>query len=681
MNNSQIAIHNTLKYLFIAQLAVFNTLPVNAKENYIDEIDLFEDVQTVTSATRLKQKITDAPVSVTIIDSDMIAASGATEIYELFRFVPGYFSYATGGNQFGVSSHFQPRDVGIRLEVQVNGRSIYDPLFTAVDWSSIGIDLTDIDYIEVVRGSSATAYGSNAFLGAINIITRDAISRPRATIRTTIGNNEKKNVTVNYSGNLNDVDYAFSLVSKNNSGFPKLANASSLRDFSKDDSNALNIRLQGSYVPNIENEIKFEVGIGENKFDIPTNDDSRGFSKRNHKTRYQKIQWIKKSGGKENSLQFYHNYLDLEDDLSAGLVSDLLNITPEQVTSIFPGQQDQSISFGPEAISERFDLEFEQKNHVVNNVDYVWGLGARKDLVTSRILIGDGERSENRYRIFGNVDWHINEKFNTNLGLLIERSDSIGTTHSPRLALNFHPAKHHTIRTSIIRGQRIPSVTLQNLNTGLRFADGTLIDTETTRSDNLSTEQLTAYEIAYMTNFPSIATKLDLKLFREEMDDFVYLQIQPSSDLDGKVRVWDNLLDLTTQGVELQLSHTFLGQPSIKARLAYAYMDTDGSVIRDTRDGQIIVASAVPKHSGTLLLTKELSNQFDLSTSFQYQSDYQNRNVAIKRLDLRLGKKLKFNNSKGKINFVVQNAFNEYNDFSKRNVMKTRGFINMEVDF
>lgn len=665
-------------------LSTLLTVPVIAEDGYLHEEELFEDVQTVVSATRLKQKISDAPVSVTIIDSDMIAASGATEIHELFRLVPGYFNYSVWGNQFGVSTHFQPTEISTRIEVQVNGRSVYEPLFTSVDWTTLGIDLADIDYIEVVRGSSAPTYGSNAFLGAINIVTKDVLSRPKASIRTTLGNIGRKDLTVNHSGNLKDLDYGLSLVYRSNSGFSALANPAKPRDLSNDDRDSLHLGLQGSYVPDLNNEIEFEVGFGRSQVQLPTSGDARGYSNQDHKNNYQKIKWTHKAKQKQSSLMIYHNYLGLDDDFSLGLLSSVLNVSPEQIPVLFPGQQDEVIDFGPEdSFSERFNIEFEQKNTYLNQVDYVWGLGARRDKVKSQLFFGNKVKSENRFKLFGNMDWHINEKVNANFGMLVENTKFSGSVYSPRVALNLHPGKHHTIRTSITKGNHVPSVTFQNLNTASRFSDGSLIDVETIRSESLGTEKVTAYEIAYISKMPEIKTQFDIKFFREEMEDFASLQVRPFDDLDGKVRAVDNVLDLTTQGVELQLTHEFDAIPALNARLAYAYFDTEGTFARDVtiEPNRIVEASALPKHSATLLLSKKLANQYDLSSVLQYQSDYQNRGVDLKRVDLRLGKKFNLSNSRGKVDFVIQNAFNKYKDFSSRNVFEPRAYIRMQLDF
>ena len=99
----------------------------------IDQADFLSEVPIVSSATRLNQKITEVPASITIIDREMIEASGATEIPQLFRLVPGYISYYVFGNQFGVTNRGLTIEFPGDLEVMIDGRSVYEPIFSAVE--------------------------------------------------------------------------------------------------------------------------------------------------------------------------------------------------------------------------------------------------------------------------------------------------------------------------------------------------------------------------------------------------------------------------------------------------------------------------------------------------------------------------------------------------------------------
>ena len=117
--------------IFFAQLAVANEslgLPFSQSD----------DIPMVLSATRLQQSFFDVPAAVTIIDRQMIEQSGVREIPELLRMVPGMVvGYDSSSSAF-VSYHGTSADMARRMQVLVDGRSIYQPLLASVDWIGWG---------------------------------------------------------------------------------------------------------------------------------------------------------------------------------------------------------------------------------------------------------------------------------------------------------------------------------------------------------------------------------------------------------------------------------------------------------------------------------------------------------------------------------------------------------------
>lgn len=94
----------------------------------------------------------------------------------MFRLVPGMYvayhaSYVYTTNSM-VSYHGLSDAYAHRMQVMVDGRSVYSPLFGGVLWDDIPLALDDIERIEVIRGPNSASYGANSFLGVINIITR-----------------------------------------------------------------------------------------------------------------------------------------------------------------------------------------------------------------------------------------------------------------------------------------------------------------------------------------------------------------------------------------------------------------------------------------------------------------------------------------------------------------------------
>ncbi len=164
-------------------------IAVAQNQQLISEDEFLTDIPMILSATRLAQPRNEAPNSVTIIDRKTIRNSGFKEIPDLLRLVPGMVVSLETGNRWSVSYHGLNDQFSRRMQVLIDGRSVYDPLFSGPDWSDITIDIDDIERIEVVRGPNSAIYGSNSFLGVINIITSDPSEHTGLSARLREGSN------------------------------------------------------------------------------------------------------------------------------------------------------------------------------------------------------------------------------------------------------------------------------------------------------------------------------------------------------------------------------------------------------------------------------------------------------------------------------------------------------------
>ena len=175
---------------------------VTAIAREISEQDYFADISAITTATRLPQSPEQSPVSITIINRDMIEASSAIEIVDLFRLVPGMRVAHANGNLFSVAYHGYASAFPNRMQVLVDGRSVFTPLFSIVDWNNLGLTINDIERIEVIRGPNAAAYGANAVSGTINIITRKPFQVEGQSIVLTTGSIGTRNASYRCQGRL-----------------------------------------------------------------------------------------------------------------------------------------------------------------------------------------------------------------------------------------------------------------------------------------------------------------------------------------------------------------------------------------------------------------------------------------------------------------------------------------------
>lgn len=131
-------------------------------------------VAVVYGASKHEQTIAKAPASVTVVTSDDIAKYGHRTLGDVLRSVPGvYTTYDRNYMYLGLRGFARPGDYNSRALMLVDGHRLNDNIFsTAPIGTEFPIDADLIERVEVIRGPSSSIYGSSAFLGVINIITR-----------------------------------------------------------------------------------------------------------------------------------------------------------------------------------------------------------------------------------------------------------------------------------------------------------------------------------------------------------------------------------------------------------------------------------------------------------------------------------------------------------------------------
>ena len=135
----------------------------------------------VTSASKKAESSFDSPLSTTVLSYDEIIASGARNIQEALRLVPGIIVREKTNGNYDIhirgNNNIPDDNLTVYTEntmtlVMVNSRPVYNSINGGTFWESLPVDFADIDRIEIVRGAASALYGANAVTGVINIITR-----------------------------------------------------------------------------------------------------------------------------------------------------------------------------------------------------------------------------------------------------------------------------------------------------------------------------------------------------------------------------------------------------------------------------------------------------------------------------------------------------------------------------
>jgi iron complex outermembrane recepter protein len=181
------------------------TFPASPQQKQADLTGLsIEDLMTiqVTSVSKTEQSLSQAASAVFVITPDAIRRSGAKNIPDLLRMVPGIDVARINANTWAVSVRGFNARFSNELLVLMDGRTVYTPTFGGVFWDVLDLPLQNVLRIEVIRGPGGSIWGANAVNGVINIITRNASESHGGLLVAGGGNVEQGFGTIQYGGRL-----------------------------------------------------------------------------------------------------------------------------------------------------------------------------------------------------------------------------------------------------------------------------------------------------------------------------------------------------------------------------------------------------------------------------------------------------------------------------------------------
>jgi len=156
----------------------------------------------VTSVSRKEQKLSNTAAAVYVINQETIRRSGATNIPDLLRMVPGVDVAQIDANTWAISIRGFNDRYANKVLVLVDGRTVYTPTTSGVYWDQLDVPLEDIERVEVTRGPGGTVWGANAVNGVINIITKSAKATQGALVSTGGGSQGAARGLAQYGGEI-----------------------------------------------------------------------------------------------------------------------------------------------------------------------------------------------------------------------------------------------------------------------------------------------------------------------------------------------------------------------------------------------------------------------------------------------------------------------------------------------
>ena len=500
---------------------------------------LFQEIPSVFGASKYEQKVSEAPASVTIITAEEIYQYGYRTLADVLRSARGFytsndrnFSYA------GVRGFSRPGDFNTRLLILVDGFRTNDAVYNAgpID-REFPVDIDLIDRVEIARGPSASLYGTSAFFGVVNVITKNGRQLGGAQLAGSLGSFDAGAGRVTYGDRLsNGIDVIISGTLTDSDGqdlfFPEDSDVNGGVAVGADFERSRNVfgkvtyrdlTFQGDYT---ERTKGIPTGAYETNFNDPGNFTSDGSARLG-------VTYDRRFGsglaltGRVGYDDIYEDGEYVYDWAEEGDPQDLVpyidRVQTQRVTSEVTLTKQLSERHRVVAGSEYrnnfkmhqkgFDLEFYQDD---NRDSTVWGLYAQDEFwLTDDLILNAGLRYD-RY------------------GFGMTRSNV-----SPRMAVIYSPLQDTTVKVLYGEAFRAPSAYELYFHDGEATAKAALtLNPEAIRSTEVVLEQRL-----------SAAWQVTASVFKYAIDDLITQVVDPTDELF----VFDNVEEVDSTGAELEL--------------------------------------------------------------------------------------------------------------------------------
>jgi len=157
----------------------------------------------VTTVSKQEESLSKASASIYVITNDAIRRAGVHTLPEALRLAPNLQVAKIDSNRYAISARGFNSSTANKLQVLIDGRIVYTPLYSGVFWDSQDILIQDIERIEVISGSGGTLWGVNAVNGVINVTTKKT-SQTQGSLVSAGGGNIVQHIALRQGGKLDN---------------------------------------------------------------------------------------------------------------------------------------------------------------------------------------------------------------------------------------------------------------------------------------------------------------------------------------------------------------------------------------------------------------------------------------------------------------------------------------------
>lgn len=617
----------------------------------LSEQDYFSELPTVLTVSRLAQPLDDTPGAVTIIDRATIRRSGARELADVLRLVPGYLVGGFNGANPGVAYHAPIDELGARNLVLIDGRSAYSTYYQgSTHRGMMGVLLEDIERIEVLRGSNSAAYGANAMFGVINVITRNTADTQGVEASVTAGAGGINDNHARIGWGNEQASFRLSTGRRGDSGY---GNAN-------DDKLVSQLHFRGDLRPAVDQELMVSAGVAQTAAGdgFPLGSTNNQWGGNPLRTTYFRDAYLHGQWRKQLS--------DVDE------VKLTANFTEETHRDAFPYALDPSVLISSSGRGRRVNLELQHQVGVRPGLRAVWGAGYKyEEALSAALYAKDDAVSFHEERLFGNLEWQPHPLWLINAGGFLGKNSWTGTYFAPRLMANLHVLPDHTLRAGVTESARMPTLFERAADVRYIFSRAAPFPYSLFSSPanpyryyaargNVGMEKLLSREVGYFGNFRDRRLTLDVRGYIENMDDRIdrdTYSIPPNPRVNDFINAWA----FKVRGIEYQLRWKPFETTEIWLNQSFQRLIWDSSA-RQVGD------HLPPSHATTIALFQKLPLELDLSVMFHAMGAMTWRNAVEQlpgrhRVDVRLARPFRIGSTRAEAALTVQAANGGYPEF------------------
>jgi outer membrane receptor protein involved in Fe transport len=548
----------------------------------LSELSLEEllQVEVVSAASKVEQTTFEAPGYVTVVTAHEIETHGWRTLADVLRTVPGFWVFEDRNySHIGVRGFGPLGDYNSRVLLLIDGHRVNNNVYdTAAIGLEFPLDLALVERIEIVRGPGSALYGSNAFFGVIDVITRSGASLDGPELEAEAGTYEDYRGRASWGESVGeDGDWLVSGTAFGAQGpdlnFPEYAGDPGGGYTQGNDGE----RGFSAFARWSQGDWRLQTSFVSREKDIPTGSYGTVFGHPGNNTldeqAFVDLAW-QKTLDEELELTaraFYDRYVYrgeyIYDDTANGGPPDLLNDdrgdgewVGSELRATWKGWRRQRWTVGGEV---RGDLRIDQYNADANGV-YL-----------------DDQREGVVWGVYAQDEIELHERLHLSLGVRHDRTDDFGASTNPRAALVWQPEERTALKLIAGRAFRAPNAY------EAYYADGFSAKS----NPDLGPEEIATYE-AVVEHQLGRSTRAALSLYHHEIENLIVQTIDPG---DGLL-VFVNAASASGPGLELELERRWDGGQ--RARLAYAWQG-----IEDDSGSELVNS---PEHVASALLETPL---------------------------------------------------------------------------